>query len=37
VLFRSSGRIGQALIYNRALTSTEIQQNYTAVRSRYGV
>jgi len=31
------GRIGQALIYNRALTSTEIQQNYTAVRSRYGV
>jgi len=32
-----SGRIGQALIYNRALTSTEIQQNYTAVRSRYGV
>ena len=32
-----NGRIGQALIYNRALTSTEIQQNYTAVRSRYGV
>jgi hypothetical protein len=31
------GNIGQALIYNRALTSTEIQQNYTAVRSRYGV
>jgi hypothetical protein len=31
------GRIGQALVYNRALTSTEIQQNYTAVRSRYGV
>ena len=31
------GKIGQALIYNRALTSTEIQQNYNAVRSRYGV
>ena len=31
------GRIGQALIYNRALTSTEIQQNYTATRTRYGV
>jgi hypothetical protein len=31
------GRIGQALIYNRALTSGEINQNYTAVRSRYGV
>jgi hypothetical protein len=31
------GNIGQALIYNRALTPTEIQQNYTAVRSRYGV
>ena len=31
------GNIGQALVYNRALTSIEIQQNYTAVRSRYGV
>jgi hypothetical protein len=31
------GRIGQALIYNRALTSTEIQDNYTAIRTRYGV
>jgi hypothetical protein len=31
------GNIGQALIYNRALTSTEIQQNYTAIRGRYGV
>ena len=31
------GNIGQALIYNRALTSTEIQQNYNATRSRYGV
>ena len=31
------GNIGQALIYNRALTSTEIQANYTAIRTRYGV
>jgi hypothetical protein len=31
------GSIGQALIYNRNLTPTEITQNYTAVRSRYGV
>jgi hypothetical protein len=31
------GNIGQALIYNRALTTAEIQQNYNAVRSRYGV
>ena len=31
------GKIGQALIYNRALTSTEIAANYTAIRSRYGV
>ena len=32
-----NAKIGQALIYNRALTTAEIQQNYTAVRSRYGV
>jgi len=31
------GNIGQALIYNRALTPTEIQDNYTAIRTRYGV
>jgi hypothetical protein len=31
------GRIGQALVYNRALTSTEINANYTATRTRYGV
>ena len=29
------GRIAQALIYNRALTATEIQQNYLATKSRY--
>jgi len=32
-----NGRIGQALVYNRALSTAEIQQNYTVVRSRYGV
>lgn len=31
------GNIGQALIYNRALSSTEIQQNYSVTRTRYGV
>jgi len=31
------GNIGQVLIYNRALSSTEIQQNYTATRARFGV
>ena len=31
------GNIGQALIYNRALSSTEINNNYTAIRTRYGV
>jgi hypothetical protein len=32
-----NSNIGQALIYNRALTSTEIAQNYSSVRARYGV
>jgi hypothetical protein len=31
------GKIGQALIYNRALSAAEIQTNYTVVRSRYSV
>lgn len=31
------GSIGQALIYNRALSATEISQNFTEMRSRYGV
>jgi hypothetical protein len=30
-----NGSIAQALIYNRALTATEIQQNYLATKSRY--
>jgi len=31
------GNIGQALIYNRALTATEIQQNFNTTRGRYGL
>jgi len=31
------GNIGQALIYDRALTTAEIAQNYAATRVRYGV
>lgn len=32
-----NGNIGQVLIYNRALTSAELAQNFNAVKSRYGV
>jgi hypothetical protein len=32
-----NGNIGQVLIYNRALTSSELAQNFNAVKSRYGV
>jgi hypothetical protein len=32
-----SGRIPQVSIYNRALTASEIQQNFNALRSRYGI
>ena len=31
------GRIGQALIYNRALSASEIAQNFNEMRSQYGV
>jgi hypothetical protein len=31
------GNISQVKIYNRALTSTEIQQNFNALRGRYGL
>lgn len=31
------GRISNAKIYNRALTAAEIQQNFNATRSRYGI
>jgi hypothetical protein len=32
-----NGRISQTQIYNRALTAQEIQQNFNATRSRFGV
>ena len=32
-----NGRISNCRIYNRALTSSEIQQNFNATRSRYGI
>jgi hypothetical protein len=32
-----NGRISQTQIYNRALTAQEIQQNYNASKSRYGL
>jgi len=31
------GNISQVQVYNRALTASEIQQNYTATKSRYGL
>ena len=31
------GRIPQLSIYNRALSSTEVAQNYNAVKSRFGL
>ena len=31
------GQIGQALIYNRALSSAEVSQNFQEMRSQYGV
>jgi hypothetical protein len=32
-----NGRVAIAMIYNRELSSVEIQQNYNAVRSRFGL
>ena len=32
-----NGNISQALIYNRALSATEISQNFNATRSRFGI
>ena len=32
-----SGKVGIARIYNRALTATEITQNFNATRSRFGI
>jgi hypothetical protein len=32
-----NGSIAQSLIYNRALSATEIKQNYNATKGRYGL
>jgi hypothetical protein len=34
---RLNGRISNAKVYNRALTASEISQNYNALRGRYGL
>ena len=34
---RLNGRIAAVKIYNRALTASEIQQNFNALRGRYGI
>lgn len=35
--YLNNGKIGQVWIYNRALSTAEVQQNFEAGRSRYGV
>jgi hypothetical protein len=35
--FPYKGRLSNYLIYNRALTATEIQQNFNALRGRFGI
>ena len=35
--FYAGCRIGQARIYNRELSATEVSQNYNATRARYGI
>jgi len=35
--YPANGQIGQSLIYNTALTATQVQQNFNAMRGRYGV
>jgi hypothetical protein len=36
-LYNYTGRVGFTRIYNRALTATEVLQNYNATRSRFGL
>jgi hypothetical protein len=33
----SEGRVSQVSIYNRALTAQEIQQNFNALKGRFGL
>lgn len=35
--YYAQGEIGSAKVYNRALSATEIKQNFEATRSRYGI
>ena len=35
--FYTNGSIAQVMIYNRALSATEVSQNFNALRGRYGV
>jgi len=35
--YNYKGRVYSFMLYNRALTSTEILQNFNATRGRYGV
>ena len=37
IYYWANGSISVAKIYNRALSATEIQQNFNAVRGRYGI
>ena len=37
VLTTMNGNIAQALVYNRALSATEVLQNYNATKSRFGL
>jgi hypothetical protein len=32
-----SGNVANTLVYNRALSATEIRQNFNATRKRYGI
>ena len=35
--YYTNGRISNAMIYNRALTATEVSKNYNALKGRYGL
>jgi hypothetical protein len=36
-IYYFNGNIGQTMVYNRALTSTEVTQNFNATKSRFGL
>jgi hypothetical protein len=36
-LYFFKGNIGQALIYNRGLTATEVTNNFNALKTRFGL